>query len=145
MKSSAKACRVLIFALAVIMAFALCSCNTTGSSGTGSQADSSKPSYLVEKYEYEDISVASITSVVGNKECVSAQIGDNQSGSMRNSYKYSGLTDSDIEAYGNYLLQNGFEEIQTNVFSKSTQAGATMKITLDGNNVVVDGEIFKQS
>lgn len=145
MKSSAKACRVLIFALAVIMAFSLCSCNINVSSGTGSQTSSNESFSFVDKYEYEDISVASITAVVGNKGGVSAQIDDNQSGSMCNSYKYSELTDSDIEAYGKYLLQNGFEEIQTNVFSKSTQAGATMKITLDGNNVVVEGEIVKQS
>ena len=147
MKNSASICRILVFTLALIMTFSLCSCtvSVSSSSGSESQTSSNESFNFVEKYEFQDISVDSITAVVGNKGSVSAQIDDDQSDSMRSSYKYSDLTDSDIKAYGEYLLQNGFEEIQTNVFSKSTQAGATMKITLDGNSVVVEGEIIKQS
>lgn len=148
MKSSAKACRVLIFALAVIMAFSLCSCNINVSSGTGSQTSSNETLDPPEKYEYEDISVASITAVVGNKAYDGFSINSstlNGVTAKKITYSYKDVSASDVEAYGKYLLQNGFEEIQTNVFSKSTQAGATMKITLDGNNVVVEGEIVKQS
>lgn len=147
MKNSASICRILVFTLALIMTFSLYSCtvSVSSSSGSESQTSSNESFNFVEKYEFQDISVDSITAVVGNKSGVSAQIDDDQSDSMRSSYKYSDLTDSDIKAYGEYLLQNGFEEIQTNVFSKSTQAGATMKITLDGDSVVVEGEIIKQS
>lgn len=150
MKSSAKACRILIFALAVIMAFSLCSCtvSVSPSSDSQSQTSSEEVSNAPEAYEYEDISVASITAVVGDKAYDGFSINSstlNGVTAKKITYNYKNVSASDIEAYGKYLLQSGFEEIQTNVYSKSTQAGATMKITLDGNNVVVEGTVFKQS
>ena len=113
-----------------------------------SQTSSNETLDPPEKYEYEDISVASITAVVGNKAYDGFSINSstlNGVTAKKITYSYKDVSASDVEAYGEYLLQNGFEEIQTNVFSKSTQAGATMKITLDGNSVVVEGEIIKQS
>ena len=149
MKSSAKASRILIFALALFMAFSLCSCNVNITSNTSeSQTSSNETLDPPEKYEYEDISVASITAVVGNKAYDGFSINSstlNGVTAKKITYSYKNVSASDVEAYGEYLLQNGFEEIQTNIFSKFTQAGATMKITLDGNNVVVEGEIVKQS
>lgn len=149
MKSSAKASRILIFALALFMAFSLCSCNVNITSNTSeSQTSSNETLDPPEKYEYEDISVASITAVVGNKAYEgfsTSYISHNINSIKKTTYTYQEIFDSDIEAYGKYLLQSGFEEIQTNVFSKSTQEGVTMKITLDGDSVVVEGEIFKQS
>lgn len=143
MKSSAKTSRILIFALALFMAFSLCSCNVNITSNTSeSQTSSNETLDPPEKYEYEDISVASITAVVGNKAYDGFSINSstlNGVTAKKITYSYKNVSASDIEAYGEYLLQNGFEEIQTNVFSKTSQSGATMKITLDGESVTVDG------
>ncbi|MGN0498483.1 MAG: hypothetical protein ACI4F6_05430 [Acutalibacteraceae bacterium] len=143
MKSSAKASRILIFALALFMAFSLCSCNVNITSNTSeSQTSSNETLDPPEKYEYEDISVASITAVVGNKAYDGFSINSstlNGVTAKKITYSYKNVSASDIEAYGEYLLQNGFEEIQTNIFSKSMQEGVTMKITLDGESVTVDG------
>lgn len=150
MKNSASICRILVFALALIMTFSLCSCNEQDSSSPDAQTEvvSDEGGIAPKTYKFESISVDSITAVVGSK----AYEGFSTSSTIHNghsmdktTYTYQEIFDSDIEAYGKYLLQNGFEEIQTNIFSKSTQEGVTMTITLNDNSVIVEGEIFKQS
>ncbi|MCQ4021485.1 MULTISPECIES: hypothetical protein [unclassified Ruminococcus] len=134
--------RVIAFALVVLMAFSLCACSTSNSSLESSQQSSTVVDNAPAKYEYEDISVDSITAVVGSKvylELSSDKSTINNITTTKYTYKYENLTDSDLSTYGEYLLQNGFEEVQTNVFSKTTQVGTSMKITLGGNDVVVEG------
>ncbi|MGN1113403.1 MAG: hypothetical protein ACI4RP_09375 [Acutalibacteraceae bacterium] len=150
MKSSAKAGRILIFALSLVMAFSLCSCNEQESSSPNTEAEtvSDEGGIAPKAYQFEGVSVDSITAVVGSKAYEgfsTSSTTHNGNSNQKTTYTYQEIFDSDIEAYGEYLLQNGFEEIQTNVFSKSTQEGVTMKITLNDNSVIVEGEIVKQS
>lgn len=121
------------------MVIALCSCTSNVSYGVTSGG--SKESAPAE-YEYEGVSVSSITAVVGDKVYLGFETVNNTTDNntvVTNTYEYEELTDSDFDAYGEYLLQNGFEESQKNSYLKTTQDGVTLKINLDGNNVVVEG------
>lgn len=129
--SKAVALLVSVLLLAMIM---LCSCSADSGSNKQSESQSTE-AYSVDKYEYGDISVDSMDAVVG-KECVGVTTEDDSDG-VKIRYEYEGLTDNNIKAYGDYLLQSGFEEVQENVFSTTTPDGVAMEITIDGNEVSV--------
>lgn len=133
-----KLSRLVACLIAVLMMFALCSCSSTSSSsGSSSQSTDAVVDNAPVKYEYEGISVSSITAVVGDKAYYGSA--SDTGTTTTYTYNYEDLSASDINAYGEYLLQNGFEEVQTNVYSQTTQDGVTMKITLNSNSVVVAG------
>lgn len=129
----------LLTATLLLMIIMLCSCNADSGSGSGSGEQSGSQGtevYSIAKYEFEGISVDSMGAVVG-KDCVGVI---SEGGAMNNLYIYEDLSDSNIRDYGDYLLQSGFEEVQENVFSTTNPNGATMKITIDGNDVSVQGK-----
>lgn len=135
MCSFKKSARLLACVIAVLtmLLFASCTVKTEVSQDQDIQ--------IIEapaKYEFESISVDSITAVVGSKSYLGeSKINDGSAYTVE--YKYYGISSNDLSAYGEYLLQNGFEEIQTNVYSTSTSDGITLKITLEENLVTLNG------
>ncbi len=122
----------LLTALSLLL---FCSCSTEVSI---SQDESHQEIKAPDKYEYGNISIESITAVVGSKPLINSKV-KTEDGAASSEYKYSGLTSADIDSYGEYLLKNGFEEIQSNIYSRSTPEGYTLRITLNDQTVTLDG------
>lgn len=133
---------ILLLLVVALMSFsALFGCNSSTESSSSQGGLAAMGYEEPDKYEYEGISVDVITAVVGDREFTGA-INDGSDTTRKNTaYLYNGLTESDLDTYGEYLLQSGFEEIQTDCYSISNSDGATMKITLSSNGVTVEGEV----
>lgn len=134
---------IVLLAVFVILSFsAFYGCNSSNESSS-SQADgvAATDYEMPDKYEYEGISVDAITAVVGDREGAGAINDGTDDTRLHRLYLYNDLTENDLEVYGEYLLQSGFEEIQTDCYSISNSDGATMKITLSTTGITVEGEV----
>ena len=112
--------------LVVLAIAALCSCSSGSSSAN---QENSQNAGAPDKYVNGSVSIDSITAVVGSKPLVSSKT-SRKNGMLHQEYTYSGLTDADFNAYGEYLLTASFEEIPD---------GERVTVTLNEQTVALDG------
>lgn len=131
---------ILLLTAVLMSVLTLFGCSSSTESSSSQGGLTAMEYEAPDKYEYEGISVDAITAVVGDRECTGAINDGSDSTKMKTAYLYNGLTESDLDTYGEYLLQSGFEEIQADCYSTTTSDGASMKITLSSDAVTVEGE-----
>ena len=127
--------KIISLTLVVLAIAALCSCSSGSSSAN---QENSQNTGAPNKYVNGSVSIDSITAVVGSKPLVSNKT-SRKNGMLHQEYTYSGLTDADFNAYGEYLLTASFEEIQNNIYSRTSPDGERVTVTLNEQTVALDG------